>query len=150
VVPAWSLSWLAGIAHDAEQLGLDEERLEPRTRQMVRVGRRILARGGPGSRWRDRWTATAGRFLADYDVLLCPVVARGPGRAGELAGAGFARTFASQSRTVAWTQPWNLAGFPAAVAPVGVAEGAPLAVQLVGRPGTEAQLLAVAGQLAVR
>lgn len=147
LVPRWTTSWLAGVAREAEQLGLSEAALEPRTRRMVRTGRRILALGGPWQGFADRWAARAERFLTEHDVVLSPVVARGPGPAGALAGAGFARTFLSQSRTVAWTQPWNVAGFPAAVAPVGTA-GLPLAVQLVGRPGSEMQLLALADQLA--
>ncbi len=49
---------------------------------------------------------------------------------------------------VPFAAPWNLAGWPAMVVPAGVhLNGTPLSVQLVGRPGTEAQLLAVAAQL---
>jgi amidase len=46
--------------------------------------------------------------------------------------------------------PWNMAGLPAIVVPVGVRpDGLPLAVQIVGPPGSELQLLAVAGQFEV-
>ena len=44
-------------------------------------------------------------------------------------------------------QAWNLAGFPALVVPVGRRHSLPLAVQLVGRPGTERRLLGVAADL---
>ena len=44
--------------------------------------------------------------------------------------------------------PWNLAGWPAMVLPVGRhTSGLPLSVQLVAPPGHEARLLAVAAQL---
>jgi len=47
-----------------------------------------------------------------------------------------------------YQQPWNLAGFPALVLPLGRhSSGIPLAVQLVAREGGEATLLAVASQL---
>jgi amidase len=47
---------------------------------------------------------------------------------------------------VPFTQAWNLAGLPAAVVPVRVS-GRSVAVQLVGRPGDELALLAVAARL---
>ncbi|MGH3683285.1 MAG: amidase family protein, partial [Natronosporangium sp.] len=44
--------------------------------------------------------------------------------------------------------PWNVAGLPAIVVPVGTRDaGLPVAAQLVGPPGAERLLLAVAGQL---
>ena len=43
--------------------------------------------------------------------------------------------------------PWNYAGLPAIVVPVGSRpDGLPLAVQLVGPPDSEMLLLSVAGQ----
>jgi amidase len=47
---------------------------------------------------------------------------------------------------VPYTQAWNLAGLPAVVVPVRVS-GRPVAVQLVGRPGAELALLAIAARL---
>lgn len=47
-----------------------------------------------------------------------------------------------------FTPVWNLTGVPAMSVPFGaLPTGAPAAVQLVGRPGTEADLLAVAEDL---
>ncbi len=45
-----------------------------------------------------------------------------------------------------FARAWNLAGLPAAVAPVRI-DGRPVGVQLVGRPGSEALLLAAAARL---
>jgi amidase len=50
--------------------------------------------------------------------------------------------------SIAYTQPWNLAGFPAVTTTVGESAGRPLAVQLVGKPGSESVLLAVAHAIA--
>jgi amidase len=46
------------------------------------------------------------------------------------------------------TPPWNLTGWPAMAVPFGaLPSGAPCAVQLVGRPGSEATLLDVAERI---
>src|SRR5947209_6036090 len=51
-------------------------------------------------------------------------------------------------RYAPYAAPWNIAGFPAVVVPMGVRpDGLPVAVQLVGPPGSELTLLGVAGQL---
>ena len=51
-------------------------------------------------------------------------------------------------RRVPFTVPWNVTGQPALSVPAGLdADGLPLAVQLVGPPGSEELLLGVAAQL---
>ena len=143
----WTAVWLAGIAQDVETLDLDQDRLEPRTRTMAGFGRRIAKRGGPNLTKGERWRAKATEFFAHHDVLVTPVVARGPGRAGAMNGRGFVRTYVASARSVPFTQAWNWAGFPAVVVPVGERDGLPLTVQLIGLPDTERQLLSVAAQL---
>ena len=50
-------------------------------------------------------------------------------------------------RYAPYAAPWNIAGLPALVVPVGVRpDGLPVGVQLVGPPGSELLLLGVAGQ----
>ena len=50
-------------------------------------------------------------------------------------------------RYAPYAAPWNIAGLPAIVVPVGLRpDGLPVAVQLVGPPGSELLLLGVAGQ----
>lgn len=46
----WGARWLAGVAEEAEQLGLDPAALEPRTRAMLRRGNRTRRSGGPRPR----------------------------------------------------------------------------------------------------
>jgi amidase len=140
----WGRRWLAGIAQEADGLGLDVARLEPRTAAMVRKGHRILRRGPLPA---DPWQEQAERWLASYDVLVTPVVARVPGPAGALTGHGYLATYLASARSVPFCQAWNLAGFPAVTVPVGVRDGLPLVVQLVGRRGSEALLLGLAAQL---
>ena len=146
-------AWLAGIAQEADRLALDESALEPRTRTMVLKGRKVLDRGGPSAKVLNRWTEKVTTWMAPYDVLLMPVTSRGPGPAGALDGKGYLATYLASARSVPMCQAWNLAGFPAIAVPVrsgvssGVRSGIGESVQLVGRPGTERLLLALAAQL---
>ena len=144
----WGAAWLAGIAEEADRLGLDESRLEPRTRTMVRKGRKVIRKGGPSAG--DRWRTRALAWFEDHDVLLTPVTARVPAPAGALDGRGYLATYLSSARSVPFCQAWNLAGFPAVTVPVGSRAGLPMAVQLVGPPDSEGLLLGLAGQLFVR
>ncbi len=143
----WGDRWLAGIAQDVDRLGLDEAGLEPRTRDMVRRGRKLIRKGRPGA---ETWTESATRFFDDHDVLVTPVTATSPGPAGALNGKGYLRSYLTSARAVPFCPAWNLAGFPAVVVPVGMRDDLPLAVQLIGRPGSEGDLLAVAGRLEAR
>jgi amidase len=144
----WSVRWQAGVARDVAELGLDLDAIEPRTAAVVRQGRRVLRLGGPrpatAAAWRERFLnwLDAGR----HDVLLTPAVAGPPVTAGGLRHRGYLTTLLLSAARVPYTQAWNLAGLPAVAVPVRVS-GQPVAVQLVGRPGAELALLAVAARL---
>jgi amidase len=109
---------------------------------MVRRGRKQ-----PRPDAADGWLRRAESFFAEYDVLVTPVTARRPGAAGAMNGKGYLTTYLASARTVPFCQAWNLAGYPAVTVPVGFADGLPLAVQLIGRPRSEATLLALAAAL---
>jgi amidase len=143
----WGRRWLAGVALEADRLGVDVDRLEPRTATMVAKGRRLIRSGKARPAGADPWAETAGNWLARYDALLTPVVARTPGAAGALTDRGYLATYLASAKAVPFCQAWNLAGFPAITVPVGARDGLPLVVQVVGRPGTEARLLGLAAQL---
>jgi amidase len=143
----WGRGWLAGIAQDADTLHLDVDALEPRTAAMVRKGVRIRRRGGPGAEAAEAWRARATRWFAGHDVLMTPVVARRPGPAGGQTGRGYLGTYLAAARAVPFCQAWNLAGFPAVTVPVGVRNGLPLVVQLIGPAGSDALLLGLAAEL---
>jgi amidase len=125
----WLRRWQAGVAQDVTDLDLDPARLEPRTAAVARRGRMVrrLAppRAGGAGAWRDEvlaWMDDAG-----FDLLLSPATAGPPPVAGAFAGRGYLRTLAAQTAQVPFTQAWNLAGLPAAVAPVRI-DGRPVGV----------------------
>jgi amidase len=125
---------------------VDPRRTEPRTRAVARVGARIpdalLARA---RRWGDDAAGRLATLPGGADVLVTPTLAAPPIRVGELTGLA---TLAKAGRVVPFTPAWNVTGQPALSVPAGrTADGLPLAVQLVGRPGSEALLLALAAQL---
>ncbi len=63
-------------------------------------------------------------------------------------GQGALRTVIGMSRFSPYCVPWNHLGNPAMAVPFGFdAEGMPLSVQFVARPGDEATLLSLAAQL---
>jgi amidase len=144
----WSTRWQAGVAREAAELGLDLRAVEPRTAIVVRQGARVLRRGGPrpaaAVAWRDRFLAWLD--AGHHDVLLSPAVAGPPVAAGAMRRRGYLATLLHAASRMPYTQAWNLAGLPAAVVPVRVG-GRPVGVQVVGRPGDELALLAIAARL---
>ncbi|MGC0328257.1 amidase [Streptomyces sp. SAI-170] len=137
--------WTAGTSVDAQ--GLDPRLLTRRTRVHAALGRRFVAkvRGGES---RAALRRRLEPFFAEHDVLLMPALARRSPKAGPWHERGWLRNIAVNSAYSPMTPPWNLTGWPAAAVPFGMLpSGAPCAVQLVGRPGSEAELLEIAGQL---
>jgi amidase len=89
-------------------------------------------------------------FLAPYDAVLSPALARRPVPIGEIHGRG-PDPWSHYRRSGAFT-PYtaivNVMGAPAIALPLYHGEdGLPLAVQLIGRPAQEETLLALATQL---
>ncbi len=144
----WMRRWQAGVARDADALGLDMGAAERCTATVVRKGRRVLRVAPPrpevAAAWRDSMLA----WMDDgaYDVLLGPATAQPPLPAGAMLGHGYRSSLLTTARRLSCTPAWNLAGLPAVVAPVLIG-GRPVGVQLVGRPGAEAALLAAAALL---
>ena len=139
--------WFAGTELDARLL-VDRTRLEPRTRRHAAAGRLALRAGllRPGAR--AAWQAAAESFFADYDVLVTPALAQLPLASASWGGRGWLANLRANAAYAPFAAPWNLAGWPALAMPAGThPSGLPLSVQLIARPGGEALLLAVAGQL---
>ncbi len=136
-------NWAAGVAQDAARL--QQRDLEPRTRTMARIGRRL----GPApakamADWRSRATAWFERF----DIAVMPTVAKPSIPAGVWMGRGLVSTMLSQIRAYPYAAPWNIAGFPGLAVPAGFApDGVPTSVQLVAPAGGDGLLLSVAAQL---
>jgi amidase len=137
--------WTAGTSVDARDL--DRRLLARRTRVHAALGRPFVrtAASGTGRRaLRERLEP----FFAEYDVLLTPALARRSPGAGPWHERGWLRNVVADSAYSPFTPPWNLTGWPALTVPVGtLPSGAPTAVQLVGRPGSEAALLELAERI---
>jgi amidase len=143
-------TWLAGAYRDAEAAGLDVRTLQPRTRRHVALGARAWRRNLVRDQDRAAWRERCDRWFADgrYDVLVTPALATAPPVAHAWSTRSWISNIMSNIRYAPYAAPWNIAGFPGVVVPVGVRpDGLPSAVQLVGPPGSELTLLAVAGQL---
>ncbi|MET7289206.1 amidase [Streptomyces sp. NPDC005573] len=137
--------WTAGTAVDAE--GLDPARLTRRTRVHAAVGRRFL-KGVRAGDHRERLRARLTPFFTEHDILLTPALARRSPEAAPWHERGWLRNVLANTAYSPFTPSWNLTGWPAMSVPFGtLPSGAPCAVQLVGRPGTEADLLDLAEEL---
>ncbi|WP_028188212.1 amidase [Salinispora pacifica] len=142
-------TWFAAAAADVQAAGLDRRNLQKRSRQHVRLGEWVQRRGyvRPADRadWRER---SIGLFTDhSIDLLLTPALAGIPPAANSWSARSWRANVLANLRYAPYTAPWNLAGLPALVVPVGRRpDGLPVAVQLVGPPGSELLLLSVAGQ----
>jgi amidase len=139
--------WTAGTEYDA-QLVADRTLFAKRTRRHAAIGRAVLRLGLMRNRAREGWLARAQHYFADHDVLVTPALARPPLPARPWARRGWLANVLANTRYAPFAAPWNLLGWPAMTVPAGLSPaGLPLAVQLVGPPGAELTLLALAGQL---
>ncbi|MFD3836968.1 amidase [Streptomyces sp. NPDC058642] len=137
--------WTAGTSEDAQ--GLDPRQLTRRTRVHAAVGRRFVKGVRTGAS-RDALRRRLEPFFEEYDVLLTPALARRSPKSVPWHERGWLRNVLANTNYSPLTPPWNLTGWPAMSIPFGkLPSGAPTAVQLVGRPGSEAVLLEVAEQL---
>ncbi len=139
--------YLAGVAQDVEERVERPERLQRRTTGFARMGSAI-----PGAvlDWarREDDAARYRPFFERHDVLLTPVNAVPPVRAGQWEGLGAVRTLLGMAQAYPFTGEWNLTGHPALSVPGGMSkDGTPIGVMLVGRHGQEATLLGMAAQL---
>lgn len=121
--------------------------LEPISEWLIRAGRALTSRqlldALAGARAFERATITA--FDA-YDVVLTPALALPPRPIGWFAQDDPELSFRRQCEYAPYSSWVNVAGLPALTIPVETS-GHPVSVQLVGRPGGEATILAVAAQL---
>jgi amidase len=142
-------TWFASAHREVEGAGLDKAALQPRTRRHAQLGQIAWDRGWVKQEQRDGWRERSIQFFADrnVDVLLTPALAATPPAAGGHFDGGWRKNMLVNTRYAPYAAPWNMAGLPAIVVPVGVRpDGLPLGVQLVGPPDSEMLLLAIAGQ----
>ncbi|WP_239165500.1 amidase [Catellatospora citrea] len=156
--PAYSTSiglrglatWFAAAYRDVEAAGIERWKLQKRTRRHVAAGGWAWRRGYVREQDRKQFRDGCLDFFVDngVDLLLTPVLAGPPLKAGDWHRRGWLTNVVANVRNAPFAAPWNIAGFPAMTLPVGVRpDGLPATVQLIGPPGTELLLLAVAGQI---
>jgi amidase len=88
--------------------------------------------------------------MAPYDAMLTPALAERPLPVGtlDLDGDNPLGEFARTGRFTPFTAVWNVTGQPAISLPLFEGDdGMPAAVQLVGRPAGEAELLSLSARL---
>lgn len=129
--------------------GSDLDRLEPLTRWLVARGRALGAsRLAEALTWLARYERAIIARFAPFDAVLTPALALPPQPLGWYDSDDAERNFVQQCQYTPWTSFVNVAGLPAIVLPVAeTAEGLPMGVQLIGRPGREDVLLSIGAQL---
>lgn len=147
--PAFRTIWQAGAATIPAAEEAELERVEPLTRWLIERGRSLMAADlALALRELARFERSVIRQFAPYDAVLTPALALPPRPIGWYDQDDAEHNFAQQVQVTPWTSFVNVSGLPAIVLPVHwTAEGLPMGVQLIGRPGREDVLLAIGAQL---
>ncbi len=146
-VKALTARYLGGI-HDSAAGVDDPTRLEKRTRAIARLGAPFGAKAIAWATEKGRQFGSSVHDDLGVDVLITPVMSGPAVPIGHWAGIGGLRLVLGMNAYYAYTAQWNHAGTPAVSMPAGAnAQGLPLAVQLIARPGDDARLMSLAGQL---
>jgi amidase len=142
-------TWVRGIYEQSRAVP-EKSKLERLTRQMAGAGRYLVPPPRRAALLAKR-PATTARILAlwnETDVLLTPGLARTPILAQGASGKTAPVAIDLAGRLTPYTPVFNVTGQPAIALPAGFdSDGLPLSVQLVGRPGAERTLYALAAQL---
>ena len=140
--------WQAGAA-GIPAAGASLKLLEPLTQWLVARGRSLSAMtlvealGGLAA-----FERSVIRQFAGVDAVVTPALALTPRPVGYYDQEDAERNFAQQCQYTPFTSFVNVCGLPAITLPVWQTDaGIPMGVQLIGRPGGEATLLAIGAQL---
>ena len=127
----------------------DRPLLEPLTEHLVRVGDALSARDlALALRALTRFERAVIEEFSSFDVVLTPGLAVVPPPVGFYDREDAEHNFRQQVQVTPYTSFVNVAGLPALALPVSAtAEGIPMGVQLIGRPGGDATVLQLGAQL---
>jgi amidase len=138
--------WQWGIAQARHLLNVDK--VSPPVRWLIETGRHVSAARAKATKLNLR--ASLDQWFAPVEVWISPTVCCTPPPLGLGDGDGEA-AFRRVAPLGGFTAPYNVSGQPAISIPVGVdGNGLPVGVQLAGRIGDDALLLALAAWLAPR
>ncbi|WP_190814690.1 amidase [Saccharopolyspora pogona] len=139
------------FAEHAERLSRAPKLYDPEVHDRLHVGGAVTATEyDVALSVRDRVRERALALLRRFDLLALPTVPLLPPlidqRVGEVRGA----PVDVQTALLALTSPWSVLGLPAISVPVRRSDGIPMALQLVGPPGAEVELIGAAARLVPR
>ena len=146
--PNFRTIWQAGAAGLPAE-GNQLELLEPLTRWLVERGRELSARELAAALTAlTAYERSIIRQFRAFDAVVTPALAMTPRPVGWYSRDDAELNFAQQVQYTPFTSFANVTGLPAITLPVAnTDEGIPMGIQLVGRPGGEATLLAIGAQL---
>lgn len=145
--------WMASAAGIPARTADELAQLEPLTAWLVGQGRALSAETlAEALAWLTGFERRVIRRLSTVDAVLTPALAMTPRPLGWYDAQDADRNFTQQVQYTPYTSFVNVAGLPALTLPVGLTPstsdqpGLPMGVQLIGRPGGEATLLALGAQ----
>lgn len=101
-------------------------------------------------RFRAWWRSQLAEIFVDVDILLAPATPLAAPLLDQTSFTYNGAEYPLRPNIGLWTQPITLIGLPVVAAPVHLPGRLPLAVQIIGKPGSEAKLLRVARKLEAR
>ncbi|MBX3270578.1 MAG: amidase [Sandaracinaceae bacterium] len=122
-----------------------ESRLQPLTRWFRAEGRRVSREDARARH--ERLSAICAETFGDVDVMITPTTPIAPPRIGAFRALPPEEAFRRMAHLGAFTAAGNLTGAPGATVPWSLVDGLPAGVQLLGRPGEDARVLALALEL---
>lgn len=145
--------WMASAAGIPARTADELAMLEPLTAWLVGQGRALSAETlAEALSWLTSFERRVIRQLSSVDAVITPALAQTPRPLGWYDADDAERNFTQQVQYTPFTSFVNVAGLPALTLPVGLTPagspqpGLPMGVQLIGRPGGEATLLALGAQ----
>jgi amidase len=154
VFPEFSKLWAVGVGSTvdfASRVSGQEpspENAEALTLELYRRGRELdaisYARAMVAMQAFARAAVVA---MSPYDAVVTPVMAKPQVRIGEIDPEDGWEAFRQAGAFTPFTAPINISGQPAISLPLFEDGGLPVAVQVIGRPAGEWELLALAGQV---
>lgn len=140
------LPLMARMVANVPLVGLFSDRLEPTTRWLRDIGKKVDPKGLEAAH--AELERRILDWFGDYDLWLTPTIPVSPPKVGSFQALDGEGVFRAAAPIGAFTAPFNVTGQPAISIPAGVSsEGFPIGAQLVGRMGSDRLLISIARQL---